>query len=119
MNTAKVSVLGGGDRLGLSEEDPVVYVHPSTVKYRVTQTAGQSNRAILDMSVLLIVFSAWGSNGNNGCFDAGDSDWLDVKSGEILYVEKENCGVTNRVYCRSTKMPRAMKTLIVLITLCS
>jgi hypothetical protein len=56
MNTAMVSVLGGGDRLGLSEEDPMVYVHPSTVKYRVTQTAGQSNRAILGMNVLLNFF---------------------------------------------------------------
>ena len=29
MDTGKVSVLGGGDRLGLGEEDPMVYVHRS------------------------------------------------------------------------------------------
>jgi hypothetical protein len=55
MDTAKVSVLGGGDRLGLSEEDPMVYVHPNGVEYRVTQTAGQCKFDNLDMSVLLTI----------------------------------------------------------------
>jgi hypothetical protein len=54
MDTAKVSVLGGGDRLGLSE-DPMVYVHSSSVEYRVTQTARQSKFDNLDTSVLLTI----------------------------------------------------------------
>jgi hypothetical protein len=49
MDTAKVSLLGGGDRLGLREEDPMVYVHQSAVEYRATRTASQSEFSILDM----------------------------------------------------------------------
>jgi hypothetical protein len=53
MDTAKVSVEGGGDRLGLGEEDPMVYVHPSVEEYRVTQMACQSKFDTQDMSALL------------------------------------------------------------------
>jgi hypothetical protein len=55
MDTAKVSVLGGGDRLGSSEEDPMVYVHSSGVEYRVTTTACQSKFDNLDISALLTI----------------------------------------------------------------
>ena len=53
MDPAKVSVLGGGDRFGLSEEDPIVYVHSQGVEYSVTHKARQSKFDTLDMNSLL------------------------------------------------------------------
>jgi hypothetical protein len=52
MDTAKVLVLGGGAWLGLGE-DPMVYVRPSVVEYRATQTRRQSKFNTLDMNALL------------------------------------------------------------------
>lgn len=57
MDTAKLSVLGGGDRLGVSEEDPMVYIHSRGVEYRATQTACRSKFDNLDINALLnIIF---------------------------------------------------------------
>jgi len=70
MDTAKV--VGGGDRLGLNEEDPIVYVHSSMVEYKATQTA------------------VWHSNNYPW--------WLDITSGETLYIDEENPVIVSRIY---------------------
>jgi len=86
MDPAKVSALGRGDRLGLSEEDPIVYVHSHSMgveyryryryRYRVKQTA------------------PWRSQAHG----PGYAEWLDITSGEILYTERENTVATVQIY---------------------
>ena len=55
MDTAGVLVLGGGAWLGL-DEDPMIYVRPSAVEYRATQTRCQSKFNTLDTNTLLTYY---------------------------------------------------------------
>jgi len=107
MDAAEVLVLGEVDRLGLSEEDPMVYVHSSTAQYKVIQTACQFQVQHPGYECSTYPPSlAWLSEGY--------PKWLDITAGEILYMELENSVATRQIYGGLTETPSGIEILIII-----
>jgi hypothetical protein len=75
MDATRVSILNS-DRPGSNADNPMVYVHSSSVQLRVTQSAGQ------------LKFDAQREHFTHSCFFKGwgcYSGWLNITTGEILH----------------------------------